>query len=302
MLNEFLNEFGSNDEDTPLISIGMSVYNAAETIRMSMLSILGQSYRNWELIVIDDGSTDASVKIIKEYNDPRIKLVVDGVNKGLAYRLNQAISLSGGMYFARMDADDIAYPDRLAKQLVFIKNNPQYDLISSKVLVFNDNYECVGGFSYGETHEEICAKPWSGFAMPHPTWFGKMEWFRNNLYNVNSKKSEDQELLLRTYTESKFYSVNEILLGYRQDQLTVKKETLTRLSKLNDYSFYFFKKGDYFMAIYSASLQIAKWVYSILSILSPVTYKLLSHRAVRLPDSDCIEWKKIYAALSKIDK
>src|ERR1700684_499695 len=100
----------------PLVSIGMPVYDCEKTIAVSLRSILNQTFTEWELIIIDDGSQDGTLARAREFDDPRIRIVDGQRNLGLPARLNQAVHLSGGTYFARMDGDDIAYPERIEKQ------------------------------------------------------------------------------------------------------------------------------------------------------------------------------------------
>ncbi len=101
-----------NTATMPLISIAMPVYNCETTVAASLRSILLQSYPRWELLVIDDGSTDATLEIVRGFQDPRIRIVADGEHRLLPCRLNQAIAMARGQFFARMDGDDIAYPAR----------------------------------------------------------------------------------------------------------------------------------------------------------------------------------------------
>ncbi|MBU1904958.1 MAG: glycosyltransferase, partial [Proteobacteria bacterium] len=86
----------------PLVSIGMSVFNCGPTLVPTIRSLLHQTYDNWELILLDDGSTDGTPLLAKAFHDQRIRFIADGLNKGLAARLNQAVDLSRGAYFARM--------------------------------------------------------------------------------------------------------------------------------------------------------------------------------------------------------
>ena len=97
----------------PLVSIGMPVFNCEKTLIPAVNSILNQTYSNWELFLLDDGSKDKTLEIANSFKDSRIKVIVDGLNKKLPSRLNQAIEMSQGKYFARMDGDDISYPERL---------------------------------------------------------------------------------------------------------------------------------------------------------------------------------------------
>jgi glycosyltransferase involved in cell wall biosynthesis len=199
----------------PLISIAMPVYNAGHFLQVAINSIINQTYQNWELLIIDDGSTDGCCDSVLLLNDARIKLIKDGVNRGLAIRLNQCIEIANGSYIARMDQDDIAFPKRLETHWIFLEENPKVDLVSSYALTFIEN-KLVGHLPYRKAHQQICAAPWNGFYMPHPTWMGKSEWFKKYKYQVPEVKlAEDQELLLRSYNESTFASTPEPLLAYQ---------------------------------------------------------------------------------------
>src|SRR6266498_684122 len=105
----------------PLVTVAMSVYNAAATVELAIRSIQYQSLEDWELVVTDDGSTDQTREIIEQIQDPRVRLIVEpDKNLGLAVRLNQCIRLARGRYVARMDSDDVAYPQRLARQVHYL--------------------------------------------------------------------------------------------------------------------------------------------------------------------------------------
>lgn len=105
-------------ENTPLVSVILPVYNGGKDLGAAIQSIINQTYENWELILMDDGSKDGSLERMQKFKDPRIKLFSDGVNKGLSRRLNEAVSQTTGTYIARMDADDIAFPKRDRKSVV----------------------------------------------------------------------------------------------------------------------------------------------------------------------------------------
>ena len=215
-------------EGKPLISIGMPVFNNAGTLREAVHSIILQGYQNWELLIMDDGSTDGSLEIARAFSDHRVRVVADGENRGLAARMNQAVQLSRGELFARMDADDIAYPQRLAVQLAYLQQHPNVDLLGCGCLVFSSKEAALRVRVYPETHAAICASPWFGMSMVHPSWIGKISWFRQFPYNEKLKKAQDQELLLRTFQQSRFANLPEILMGYREDQTGLKKTLLTR--------------------------------------------------------------------------
>src|SRR5262249_52814506 len=141
---------------------------------------------------------------------------------------NQAVGLARGRYFARMDADDIAYPSRVEKEVEFLNSHPEVDLVSTWMSVFRGDGTLLGLRRYPISHNEICARPWAGFPMAHPTCMGRIEWFRQNAYRTDALRMEDRELLLRTYAHSRFANLPEALLGYREDSLSLGKLLLAR--------------------------------------------------------------------------
>ena len=201
---------------SPLVTVAMPVYNAGKYLRLAVLSIVRQTFTDWELLIIDDGSTDNALQDIADIDDTRIRILRDGANKGLAARLNEAADMARGRYFARMDQDDVSYPERFARQIEALQNDPELDLVATRAILIDENDHATGLFPYAISHEEICARPWRGFYFPHPTWMGKIEWFRNRRYTVpGTYFCEDQDLLLRSYRNSRFATLDEILFAYR---------------------------------------------------------------------------------------
>ena len=221
-----------NNSKTPVLSIGLPVFNGEEYIQQAVRSILQQSFVDWELIIIDDGSTDNTLDLIREFGDDRIVIFSDKINKGLAARLNEAIFLAQGKYFARMDQDDICHPDRFFHQIKYLENHNEVDLVGCQCITINENNTVVGTIPIATTHNEICRRPWSGFYLPHPSWVGKLAWFKKHLYaNPAPLLCEDQELLLRTYLSSNFYNVPHFLLAYRiRSRLNLRRSIKIRLS------------------------------------------------------------------------
>ena len=281
---------------SPLVSIGISVYDCQATIGSAVRSVLNQTYENWELILIDDGSQDNTLTIIKQFNDDRIRIYSDGCNKGLPDRLNEAVALSKGKYFARMDGDDICYPTRLALQVDFLEKNPDIDLIGSRVLIFKENGLIVGTYPFCEKHSEICRRPWSGFYLPHPTWMGKGRWFRENRYCTKANRMEDQELLLRTFHHSRLYCLPEFLLGYRQSNPSLKRIVTGRYNFIH----FLLKKSIHELRIiylWGCIGQMIKGTVDAFSISTGLNYKILRHRALPVSASDAETWERVWAEL-----
>jgi glycosyltransferase involved in cell wall biosynthesis len=200
----------------PEVSVLLPVRDGARTLALAMLSVLEQSFGDFELLVLDDGSVDASPDIALGFGDPRVRLLRDGMKQSLAARLNQGIAAAAGRYIARMDADDVCYPDRFARQVARLNADSSLDLVGCRALIFDDSGTATGLFPYRLNHEALCAHPWNGFYLVHPSWMGRAGWFRRYRYQTPELvRSQDQELLLRAYPDSRFAVLDEILLGYR---------------------------------------------------------------------------------------
>jgi glycosyltransferase involved in cell wall biosynthesis len=282
-------------EPIPLVTIAMSMHNAALTIDCAIRSVLAQGFADWELIVFDDGSTDRSAEIVRGFADQRIRIHADGKQLGLAARLNQAIDLAHASYFARMDADDVAYPDRLARQVEFLQSNPQVDLLGAGMMVFAGDGEPVGLFPSRATHAEICARPFSGFYLAHPTWIGKREWFRRWRYDPACRKSQDQDLLLRSFSTSCFAVLPEPLVGYRQDALSIRKSALGRYYLARAILRVAQRDRRLLQGFGALAEQIAKLGYDVFAIATGLSRKLLRHRALPFTEAQASAWRQAWA-------
>jgi glycosyltransferase involved in cell wall biosynthesis len=281
---------------TPLVSIALSMHNAAATIESAIRSLLAQSFVDWELIVLDDGSSDRSVELVQAFADDRIQVHSDGRQVGLATRLNQAIDLAHGRYIARMDADDVAYPERLARQVEFLEAHADVDVLGAGMMVFEGDGTPVGVFPSRATHEEICARPYSGFYLPHPSWIGKREWFKRWRYDPACRKAQDQDLLLRAYSTSRFAALPELLVGYRQDALAIRKSVLGR---------YYFSRAIFRVAhrdrdlgrgVVAIAAQAAKLGFDIFAIATGQARTFLRHRALPFSASQAGAWRDAWIA------
>lgn len=144
-----------NNTDVIEVSVVMPVYNGEKYLREAIDSILNQSFRDFEFIIVNDGSTDQSVEIIQSYKDSRIKLI-NQVNGGVSNALNTGLKNAVGKYVVRMDADDISHHNRIEIQYNFIKNNPEYVIVGSDVnYVTEENDFIFRYFSPAYSNEEI---------------------------------------------------------------------------------------------------------------------------------------------------
>ena len=202
-----------------MVSVILPIYNAEKTLGRAIKSILNQTYTNWELILIDDGSYDTSSNIIKKLKDNRIKKIFFKTNKGLVKSLNAGIKISKGKFIARMDADDISLPERLFHQLQFLKKNHLFDLVGSQQIIFDENSKKILKI-YPKTKKEYFAKQYYFFyKIPHPTWMARSLWLKEHLYRETNIYSEDQELLIRGSNSSNYYLINKPLLLYSNSNI-----------------------------------------------------------------------------------
>jgi glycosyltransferase involved in cell wall biosynthesis len=141
------------------VSVVMSVLNSERTVGAALASIRAQTFPDWEFIVLDDGPRDDTTHIVAAADDSRIKLVRGEATLGLAARLNQGIALARGRYIARMDGDDIAYPERLQREFAHMEAHPKVDLVGSAAMFFSSAVDAIGVYRIAERHEDICARP-----------------------------------------------------------------------------------------------------------------------------------------------
>ncbi len=214
-----------------VVTVVMSAYNASGTIDLALRSILAQTYQDWELIVVDDGSTDRTAECVSQVKDPRVRFIQEpSSNMGLALRLNQCVRLARGQYVARMDADDVSYPRRLEQQVQFLEAHRNIDLLGTGAVIFKGEGEIVGCYPTASSHETVCCRPWWGFPLAHPTWMGKRDWFLAHPYSDQDSRCEDQALLLQCFTHSHFAALEEVLLGYRMTEIKAGKLGRGRLN------------------------------------------------------------------------
>lgn len=208
----FRKELGNDTR--PLVSVVMPVYNGQEYLVDAIDSILSQSVSNFELLAIDDGSTDSSPRILKDYQnkDPRIR-IVSRPNRGLASTLNESIDLARGDWIARMDQDDIALPHRLARQLEWLRDTGA-DLCGSWVQRFGTSDKRIVRVHSTDSAIKMELLFCSPFA--HPSVMMRTEKLRQLRYDSTWEKAEDYDLWVRA-AESGWLMTNvqEVLLHYR---------------------------------------------------------------------------------------
>jgi glycosyltransferase involved in cell wall biosynthesis len=196
----------------PLVTIGLPMKNPGKLIDLAIRSVFAQTYSNWELIVVDDGSTDGSVELVRRIADERVTVVADGKNKGLPYRLNQITDMARGVFVARMDADDAMCPMRIAKQVEYLLSKPHLHAVTSGAILIDIDDRPVGMWPVRQpTRLEVLSR--GGYL--HPSLIARREWMLANKYSTHYPRAEDRDLFVRTLSTAKIMVVAEPLYFYR---------------------------------------------------------------------------------------
>lgn len=211
----------------PAISVAMSVYNGAPFLPAAIESILGQSFGDFEFLILDDGSRDGSLAIAQGYAaaDARIR-IIHRENRGLIVSLNELLTAARAPIIARMDADDIAMPDRFAQQIAFLTANPDYGVVGSMRVNIDEQGAVMaqGGPAYATDHAAFIAGIGSGSLLCHSAVM-----MRKNLaqsvggYHAAFKHCEDLDLWLRMANITQICSLPEPLIHYRLSDDQVSK-------------------------------------------------------------------------------
>lgn len=211
------------------ISVIMSVYNGMPFLKEAVASILKQTYRNFEFIIVDDGSRDKSWNYLNMLKDNRIKLIKNKKNLGLAASLNKALKLARGDYIARMDADDVSLPQRLETQLKFLEKNCNIDICGSYVSVIDEGGKVIGQIKKPRSDKQIKKELFWLTPLLHPTWFAKKEVFKIlNGYDEKWDYVEDFEFLTRA-KDYKMANIPKYLLLFRSQKERRSQKTIEQI-------------------------------------------------------------------------
>jgi glycosyltransferase involved in cell wall biosynthesis len=224
--------------ELPAISAVMSAYNAGKYLRESIDSILAQTFGDWEFIVIDDGSTDDTLSILRQYEsrDKRFR-IISRPNTGLTRALNEGVAAAGGEFIARMDADDISLPQRFEKQISYLRSHPDCVLLGAQIELIDPLGLKIALDSRKLNHDEIDAEllAGKGGAVVHPVCMLRIDALRKlRAYREQYNNSEDLDLFLRLAEVGRIANLPDVLLKYRRHPESVshqKYENQWRLKK-----------------------------------------------------------------------
>jgi len=197
----------------PKVTVLMPVYNGELFLREAIESILNQTFHDFEFLIIDDGSIDQSTAIIASYSDTRIRFFSNGLNHGLIFTLNKGLDLAQGEYIARMDCDDFAFPDRLARQVEFMNQYPDIGLCGTAMKYMNNDI----WVKHPTDHEDIKAGLLFYCTLNHPTVMLRSSVVKSYslYYDIDCPHTEDYELWTRMAQLTRITNIPDVLLNYR---------------------------------------------------------------------------------------
>lgn len=197
------------------LSVGIPFLNAERTLGDAIRSVLAQTHSKWELLLVDDGSTDGSRALAESVCDPRIRVISDGVHRGLVYRLNQIAQLASCSLVCRLDADDMMHPRRLEQQLRAFTDTSRADVVGSLAYSLDERGVVRGILGQGIAPSERTACLHRA-TFVHPTIMARRDWMLANPYASEFIRAEDRELWCRTAPFSSFMVLQTPLLYYRE--------------------------------------------------------------------------------------
>lgn len=224
-------------ETQPLISVIIPFYNCASTILDSLRAVFAQSWSNWEVILLDDGSGDESLELVRRIKDERVRIFSDGVNRGVTYRRNEALAHVRGEFMALLDADDLMHPDRLKIQYEYLSGHPDCDLVFTGSVCMDAGNTAIAVRDTGPIDRSAATFLKTGAVM-QSTVMGRTRWFAENPYRLGYDRAEDRELWVRTYGKARMeriaaplffyrevgvFSLPKFLVGYRSERRIIRE-------------------------------------------------------------------------------
>lgn len=219
----------------PRVSVLMSAYNAERYVAEAVESVLSQTYADFEFLVFEDGSDDATLSVLRRYSDPRIRLIENAANRGLTANLISGMHLARGEYVARFDADDICLADRLRQQVYFLDSNPGVGIVGSAVTFFGEGVSDFVGYQPTD-HESIKCMLLFGYTMLHPSvMLRRAEFERYQLaYDPEFVVSQDHDLWVRAIQHVRFANLAVPLVRMREHGGKIGRTNVGRQRECSD--------------------------------------------------------------------
>lgn len=227
--------------DLPVISVIMPVFNGEKHMSAAIQSVLSQSFSDFELLIVDDGSTDHTKEIALSFNDRRIKFIQNSSNKGIVYSRNLAIQNSKGRFIANLDSDDIALSTRFEKQFLFFEKNPEYSVIGTNVQLIDDDSKITGSIDYTSFNHPIKENLFFYNCFAQSSTMIRKECLKkfDEIYQAQHPLAEDYDLWVRLSENIKMINLPDFLTQYRISLSGIsrlKKDAIqTSVKKIHEY-------------------------------------------------------------------
>jgi len=232
--------------ENPKVSVIMAVYNGEKYLEEAIESILSQSFGDFEFIIVDDGSTDRTSEILREYakKDERIKIIANSKNIGLTKSLNKAIEQANGEYIARQDADDISLPQRFEQQIYFLDKNPFYGAVGTSTKIIDEDGRIIKKAKVLKSWIIIRQILKFGNCFVHGSMmFRKHDYFRAGGYRQLFPAGQDFDLWLRMSKIRKMKNLKECLYLWRKRNSNISSKMTDTQFKIGALALYEYKYG-----------------------------------------------------------
>ncbi len=208
------------------VTIGIPFYNCEDTLANTIRSLFAQSFQDWELVLVDDGSTDSSLSIARSIDDVRVHVIADGINKGIGARRKQIVDLADGKYLAWQDADDMMHPDRLRVQYDFLEKHSEIDIVDTSYFTIDPKHNILRLLKKVEGYvdnTEMARFP----SLTNGTSMARIEIYKKFPYDERLRRGEDWDVWLKALGNAKYYHIEDTLY-YRMDADINQKPRISR--------------------------------------------------------------------------
>ncbi len=285
--------------DFPLVSVLMPAYNSEDTIGFALASLVSQDYLNWECIVIDDGSTDGTAKVVEFMEDDRIKLTRLPRNFGRGIARQRSLEMANGVYVTMLDSDDWMYPDKLSYQVAILEENRDVTLISMGMAI-TDGGDLVSvrrGFSERADVRRVVPKT----SIPHAPSMIRREDIGDTRYDPKFKLAQDQDFLRRVLVGKKYMLLPKIGYCYSEMQ-SVTYSKIVRGYIYNAFGYLKMFKYGAGESLLLAFMEALKIPYTVLIVLFKGRRHLLGSRGTPALDSEIIEFATARCSVNAVYK
>lgn len=206
----------------PLVTVILPAYNQEKYIASALASVFDQSYKNLEILVVDDASTDSTAKIVEK--DKRVRLIQLGQNEGPAAARNRGVEMARGEYVCMLDSDDTMDRDRISKLLAIFERNPQLDVVFHAIFIMDEEGKKIGEMRCEwEKQANFLVRLFFRNALPAQPFMAKRSCLQECPYNESLRHAEDYDLMLRLAQRFHLYYLDEPLLNYRRHALNLSE-------------------------------------------------------------------------------